>query len=128
RLDRRVAPDLQAHQLQHLLDQRFAAPALDAITTGEVVQVLPNQHVLIETKEVGHVPDKRVDAQGVFEDVDPGDAHLPVGRLQQGSQDADERGLAGAVGTDEAEYFTRGNLQVKIVQGDGVVIGLAQVP
>src|SRR5207302_1413597 len=77
-LDLRVAAHLEADQFQYLVDELGPAAALDAVAAGEVVQVLPDQQVVVEAEEVRHVADERVDLQRLLEDVDAGNAHVTV--------------------------------------------------
>ena len=70
---------------------------------GEETQVLLDRHVLIEREAARHVADVLADLLVVLHHVEP--IHYGLARVgqQQGGEDAEQRGLASSVGTDESE-------------------------
>ena len=58
----------------------------------------------------------------VAADVVPGDAGFAVVHVDEGGKDANEGGLAGAVGAEESEYGAR--LDVDAGEGQDVAVGL----
>jgi hypothetical protein len=77
------------------------------------------RHPRWQAEITGDVADLGLDAGALFPAVHPEDAGTPVGGTEQADQDADGRGLAGAVGAEEA---------VEGALGDGEVDGLDAAP
>src|SRR5581483_10667144 len=101
--------------------------AFDAVATREMVQILPDQHVLVKAEEIGHVANERMYAQRFFEHVDRGNVDTAIGRLEQRGEHADERRLAGPIRSDQAKHLALGDLEMEILQGDVPVVLLAEV-
>ena len=59
--------------------------------------------------------------------IDAVDSNAAIGRFEQCGQDADERGLPGAVGSNQAEDFALGNIQREIFERDGFVVFFAKI-
>ena len=74
----------------------------DAVDAGDEFQILAHRKVFIEAEALRHVADLQLDLVGLGADVvAEAGAGAFVGR-QQPAQHADGRGLAGAVGPEEA--------------------------
>src|SRR5438094_9053507 len=71
--DLRIAAHLQAHQLEHFIRQAFPLAALNAIAASEMVQVLPDQHVLVQAEKIRHIADEWMDAERLRQHVDAGE-------------------------------------------------------
>ncbi len=54
------------------------------------------------------------------------DLARPCRRPREPEEELDRRGLAGAVGTEEAEHLARVDAEVEVVEGDGPAVDLAQ--
>ena len=99
--------------------QSSAQPAveIDDLAAGEIA---PQGHI------AGDVGDAAVQLDGVLPGVlaqEPGRAAVGA---QQTEQDADRRGLPGAVGSEEAVYLTGPDMQIEAVQRVGAAEGLVE--
>ena len=63
RLDLGIAANVQANEFEHFIDEPVAARPWDAVAAREVVEVFPDQHILVEAEEVRHIADQRMHAQ-----------------------------------------------------------------
>ena len=106
----------QVGQLQHVGHLGAALLAVDVVRRREELQVLLDDHVLVRAEEVRHVADQRADLAALVAHHVIADPRLAPGRLEQGGQDADGRGLARPVGPDEAEALPVLDLQIEVVQ------------
>ncbi len=86
-------------------------------------------HVRRQAVVLGHVADRRADRRTVAGDVVAEHRRRPAGRGDQPEQDLDQRGLAGAVGADQAgdpvtdgdvEPVERGDRRILLRQSDGL--------
>ena len=96
-----------------------AVLAGDAEEIGEERDVLVDGQVLVEAEPLRHVAHMRAHALRLGDGVHPLDRDRAlVGRHHRG-EEAHDGGLAGAVGTDEAEHLARRALEAELVDGDG---------
>ena len=89
-------------------------------------QVLPAGEQLVEGGVLGRDPDPAPHVGGMGGDVEAGHPCPPLVGVAQGGEDADRRGLAGAVGSQEAEDGPRRDGEVDAGQGDGGPVALDQ--
>src|SRR5690606_6045782 len=76
----------------------------------------------------GHVADAGADRPQVAHDVHSQQRGRTLVRQDQGGEDAEERGLASAVGTDQAEQLRLADLERDSVQRNRVSEPLRQLP
>src|ERR1700722_11006400 len=101
----------------NVLDQVVVFFYAGAKDRREEVEVLLDGQVLVKTEFPGHVADAASDACVVFYDVEAIDGCCALVRQQECRQDAEDAGLAGAVGADEAKQLTRLDLQAYLFHG-----------
>jgi hypothetical protein len=88
------------------------------VACGEVEELAEHAQVLAAREELVHggvlagQADRAPDGRRFTDDVEPEDACLPLVRREEGGEHAHERGLAGAVRTEEAEDLTACDLEV----------------
>src|SRR6185295_2178599 len=92
----------------------------------EEVQVLPDLHVVVDPKGVGHVAEDATYCLGVPADRLARDLGVAARRLEQRRQHPEHRRLAGAVGADEAEDLALLDRQVDAGDGERAVVALEQ--
>ena len=95
---------------------------------GHEAQVLDAGQQLVDRRELPGEADRRADLGGLRDHVLAGDVRGAGVGLQQRGQDADGRGLAGAVGAEEGEHLARCDVEVDAVEHGEVAVGLAQPP
>ncbi len=79
---------------------------------GEL-QVLLNQHVVVQGGVFGEVADHALNLERMFHDVVAGHGRAARGRQEVADEDLHRRGLAGAVGTQQAD-----DLSLADIRGD----------
>jgi hypothetical protein len=113
-----------------LVQQRGGAPAalapVQVVQVGHEAQVLLAGQQLVDRGELAGDADRRADRVGLVGDVVAGDVGLAAGRADQGGQDLHRGGLAGAVGAEQREDRSFGDVQVDAVEHDLVAERLAQ--
>ena len=91
------------------------APPVQGVEAGDEVEVLPDGEILVEAEALGHVADLALDRPRLVDDVvAEAGAAAAVGR-QQAAQHADGRGLAAAVGAEEAADLAALDLDAEVV-------------
>src|SRR6185437_599712 len=90
----------KAEALDHLA--RGAPGIVDAIEPRHELQILAHREVLIQREALRHVADLALDLVGIAPDVIAEAGTLAAIRRQQSAEHADGRGLAAAVGPEEA--------------------------
>ena len=106
------------------------APA--ALRAAEVVQVGHQDQVLLAGEQAVHgreLPgdaDRRADRVGIAGRVLARHPELAAVGADQGREDLDDRGLAGAVGAEQREDRALGDVEVDAVEHEVVAVGLAQ--
>ena len=93
-------------------------------TSGQLDELSPGQPV-VHRLVLGHEGDLAVDL-GVLTGIDPQDPHLPLGWPLQAGHDAEESGLAGAIGTEETGH-TGAEADAELAHGDLETEPLGQV-
>ncbi len=87
-----------------------------ASPTGEA-QEAPHAQVGVETRRLGRESDAGVDVPGVRRGGEPVDPHAARAGQQVAGDETDEGGLAGAVGTEQAEGLAGGDVEIDSVHG-----------
>src|SRR5947199_230073 len=90
--------------------------AFQAINRAEELEVLHHGEVAIEREGLRDVADVRAHLLAVALDVEAVDGGVAAGRDEKAAEDADERRLAGAVRTEEAEDLAARDLQRDAVE------------
>jgi hypothetical protein len=117
------------HQVEPLQQVGRAPPAFAAV---QVVQVRHQQQVLlageqlVDRGELAGDADHLADRVGLPGQVVAGDPDLAAVGADQRGQDLHRGGLAGAVGAEQREDGSFGDLQVDAVQRERVAVRLAQ--
>ncbi|MNS90308.1 hypothetical protein D3C72_1243580 [compost metagenome] len=122
----RLLPQVGALELDlgHLLGFR-ARHAVEAGVVHEDVEGLFEQ---VEVDLLRHQPDQAHGGAAVAHQVAAEHLHLALAEVDQGTDDADQGGLAGTVRAQQGEEVARGHFQRDPFQGLGaVVIGFTQV-
>ena len=111
---------------EQLVGPRPRGAGAQAVQAAEHPQVLGAREQVVDGRELAREGDGAPHRHRVGDDVVPGDAHLTgVGRRQRG-QDADERGLPGAVRAEQRVDPPRGHGKVDAVENHVVAEGLRQ--
>ena len=138
--------------MQHLQQRHLALHAgrkggdgsveVDVEAAGEFVEIgadfLPAEaaeeadelaagHVLVQPQLAGQVGDLAAGGHAVAPAVVAGDRRTAGGRPQEAEEQAQGRGLAGAVGTEKTEHLARRDFQVEIVEGAEAAVVLGQM-
>ena len=119
-----VALGPQVHQLQQVADHAPPPLGVDAVAAGEEVQVLPDLHVVVDPERVRHEPEDAPDVVRVPAHGGAGDLRVAAVGDEQRGEDAQGRGLAGAVRADEAEDLALRDVEVQAGDGEGPVVAL----
>ena len=109
-------------QVEHVLHDGPSGGAVDAVAAREELQVLTDEHVVVGAHEVRHVADDRPDQVVLVADGLAVDAGLAPAGLEQRRENLDRRGLARAVGADEAEALALLDGEVQVVQRHEVAV------
>ena len=126
-VDEGVALAGQVQQFHDVVQDLPPPGAGKLIGHGEEVEELPDLHAVVDAEAVGHVAHAPPHGQRVLAHAMAVDDPLAAGGLQQRGQEADGRALARPVGTDEAEHLAGLDLQVQLIDGQKVVVALAEV-
>ena len=94
---------------------------------GEELEVLADGDAVVDAGVVGHVADGAAHRLGIDRDVDAIDLDAPGHGLEQRRHDADGRGLAGAVGADEAEDLARPHVEGDVAEDVEVAEAVPEV-
>src|ERR1035438_10544973 len=78
------------------------------------------RQLIVERELLGHVADEALDPLQLTRHVQAGNARLAVARLEQAAQEANHRGLAGAVRAEEPENGAFGYFETNVVNGGEV--------
>jgi hypothetical protein len=100
-----VAPLGEVHGFEQLVDQLLALRARHAVELREDDQVLFDAQLGVARHRLRDHADGAAHAVGLLGDVESADAGHAAGRRQQRRQHADQRRLAGAVRSEQAEDF-----------------------
>ena len=90
------------------LDDLLARPALgDALEQREVIEQVLRAHLRIDAELLRQVAERLAHLVLLLQHVDVAEADAAVVRLLQRGEDAHQRGLAGAVGAEQAVHSRR---------------------
>ena len=84
---------------------------------GRKAEVLFDREVTIECGLLKHEPDVAPDREAIDADVVTGHARRSARRGEQGGEQVDGGGLAGAIGAEKAEELAFPHLQVEPIEG-----------
>ena len=101
--DQTPAPLCEPAAGSGLLDGRGSALPRDPMELGAVVEVLVHPHVGIQGRALRQISDEAFRAQGVMRQIYAHDPDLAVAGGQVAAQELQAGGLAGAVGSQQAE-------------------------
>src|SRR5439155_26185512 len=113
-----AAPDLaEPAAVQAKVDAPGPVLAVDALELGPEIEVLVHAHLAVHRHALGQVADVLADLVGLRHHVVAGDLGDAAGGGQVAGEDAHGRGLAGAVGAEEADDLAAGDLEADTVDG-----------
>ncbi len=119
--DRAEAGLVETDQVEHVgrpLAGRLGREPTELAEGGDHIgcRLVEGQAVVL-----GHVAEARADADRVVGHRDPADLDGALRRPGQAEEDAEQRGLAGAVGTDDADRPVRHHARQRVERGDRAV-------
>ena len=95
----------QMHRFQHVADARLPFPAVgDVLQDRLIIEELVGAHVFVGAEILGQIADQSLHFFPLLFHVDVVDVDCAIALLQDAADDAHQRGLAGAVGTQQAEH------------------------
>ena len=117
----------QTDKVDRLVHQRAAALAVVDVQTAEIIDVLAHRELVKHRHLLRHHADAALEVvaggrHGLAEQLD---GALVVGEQLQDAVDG--RGLARAVGAEQAKDLARGDVQVKVVERDKIVVALDEI-
>ena len=119
-----VALGAEVHEVEQVADHPPPAVGRDAVAAGEEVQVLPDLHVVVDPERVRHEAEDATDVVGVPAHARTRRSRRPRVGHEQRRQDPQRRGLAGAVGADQAEDLALADVEVEAGDGERAVVAL----
>src|SRR5208283_4240314 len=112
---------LEVDPREHLVDPSFPIGAGDPVEVREVAKVLSRADAGVQAPLAAEdQPHPRAQPVRIADHVVPEDERLALGRKEERGEDLRERGLAGAVGTEQPEDGTAFDRQVDPLEGLGV--------
>jgi len=121
-----VALEVEIDDFEHLVASSAPLRAANPISRRKELQILDHLHVVVHAKEVGHVADEPANLLGLGIDRIAADVRFAPGRVEQRGDDPHRRGLARAVGTDEAEAIPLVQREIDVSDGERVAVLLGQ--
>src|SRR5262249_37243674 len=97
-----------------------------AVEAPEELEVLAPGQALVDGRVLAGEPDSLAQQTGVLDHVEAVHAGGPAVRLEQGREDADGRGLAGAVRPEQAEHRSLLGKQINTIECSHVAVLLAE--
>src|SRR5688572_12563355 len=125
-LDVVVALATEIDQLKEIADHAPPVGRPDPVAAREEIEVFPYLHVVVDAERVRHEPEDAANLVRVPGHRHPGDLGRARGWQQEGRQDPQGRGLARAVGSDQAEDLALLHGQVDAGYGERAVVALDQ--
>src|SRR6185436_3901003 len=125
-LDVGVALPGEIDQLEQVTDHPLALGRPETIAPTEEVQVLPDLHVVVDPKGVGHVAEDATYCLGVPANRRARDLGVAARRLEQGRQHPEHGRLAGPVRADESEDLAAFDREVDARNRHGAVVAFEQ--
>src|SRR5580704_3269094 len=111
----RITPLGEVDEFEQFVDGFFAALGGHVVKLGVNVEVLVDGEVEVAGKSLGNYADAATGAVGIFGDIVSGNDGAAGGDRQQSGHHADERRFAGAVGAEQAEDFSVGDVERDVV-------------
>ncbi len=102
--ERTVASLDEVHELEQLLDPRARRARLEALRGGEVLEELHRRELRVDAEVLGQVAQHLAHRVGLARDVGAVPRHASARRRRERREDAHERRLARAVGTEQPEH------------------------
>ena len=117
----------QAHKVDRLVHQRAAALTVVNVEAAEIVDALAHRKLVEHRHPLRHHADAALEviAGGRHGFAEQLDGAFVVGKQLQNTVDG--RGLARAVGAQQAKDLAGGDAQVKVVERDKIVVALDEV-
>ena len=113
---------------RHLHEARIALRPLgdgDAVQVGVEVEVLLHAQVLVEAEPLRHVADPVLHRCGLLPTSMPSTSSLPESGAMRPADEPDQRGLAGAVRSDERGELAVADIERHVVERHDGLAGLA---
>ncbi|MNF80492.1 hypothetical protein D3C84_627370 [compost metagenome] len=109
---------------QVLLGTFLGNPGRNAVVTRLGHHDVEGLFELVEVEFLWHHPDAALERGRVAVQVVAKDIHRAAGLVHQGRKNADGRGFAGAIGAEQGEKVTFGDIQIDTTQGlETVAVG-----
>ena len=119
-----VAPLRELDQMQHLVDPALAPRRRHAIDEAVEIEVLVHGQAIVERGLLEHHAEAAPRLQRMGDDVDAADPRGAAVGLEDGAEDVEQRGLAGAVRAEQREQLVRPHREADIVQRQRAAIAL----
>ena len=110
----------------HQADELVGRAAAEAVEAPEQVQDLDHGQLRVERRGLERDADAWLQPVGIPDRIDPEDADLAAVGLSKALEDLDSRGLAGAVGPEQAEDRPGLDLEADPVDGTRLAVCLVQ--
>jgi len=107
----------EVEALEQLIGALARAQLREVVEAAHHLQVLVAREVLVDRRVLPREPDARPDPLGVLHDVEPVHLRPPGVGLEERGEDPHRRGLARAVGAEQAEDGALLGLEVESAQG-----------
>ena len=109
------------------LDERGAASLVEpALGRAEDIETLPTRKPRPERDLAGDVGEPRVERRGLAPRVTAEELDVTAAGAHEAEDDPDRRGLARAVGAEEAVHLSGSHVEVEAVEGPDLPEGLGQ--
>ena len=122
-----VRPFRQAGEVQDGADALLEHPPGEPLQSAEEAQVLACREVRVDGQVLGHVADERLGVGGLDRHRQPGHGDAAAVAFEQAADHRDARGLAGAVGPEEAVGLAAIDVEADAVDCGDVLEALVQV-
>ena len=126
-VDAVLRPIGQVGHGQDLVDAPVELATTEALQTAEEAEVLARRQVRVDGQVLGDVADRRLRLGRPDVHRSAGHEHLAAVAAEEPAQHGDRRGLARAVGTQEAVGLTGCDLEADSVDGGPLTISLPQI-
>src|SRR5262249_31362030 len=104
----------QGGQLQHIANRPPPPRSLYFVESGEIVQILPHAHVLVDPEAVRHITDQPSDFARMSLYVMPGYRHAPGRWEHERSQHFHSGRLPRSVRSDKTKNLSAANLESEV--------------
>ncbi len=110
--------------MQHFVDPAFSPRRRHAVDEAVEVEVLVYGEAVVERGLLEHHAEAAPRLQRLGDDVDAADPRRAAVGLEDGAEDVEQRGLAGAVGAEQREQLVRTHREADIVERQRAAITL----